>query len=340
MVKKSFLILLIIVAVAALTGCNLPGGSNATEGVVETFAPPPSLTPASITLAPTLPLTTAVPTVTPVTTTSTVDAALAPTALPAPTQIAPVTAAAGVTGTPGTQVAAAPSGPVLALNPPLGEPLDAIIVNGSGFPANAHITLHWGPVGGPHGPVYWEVDADANGSFTQDLLIPPAAKWPGGSPKERDLLQLQARSQAMKDNYVFANFTYVKRFVPETSLVLAYANQTYGYKLDLPNNWKWDDADTANVRFTAPSGGAKGFVRTLTGSDVNAAIQTVMAAEAAGQTYSSGAGSVGVNTSTQVTAANGLVVHFISSGGRIYAVSFTDGAGKFFNLIASSFRLG
>lgn len=336
MLKKSSLILLIIIAMAAFTGCNFPGAPDVVgEGVIETFAPISSPSPSSITLAPTLPPVTTVQTVIPITATPTVDAALAPTEMPAPTQIVPATAAADTTGTP-----AAPVGPGITLNPAVGEPGETILVNGSGFAASAHVTLHWGPVGGPHGPVYWELDVDANGSFSVGLIVPPANKWPGGSAKERDLFQLQVRSETMDDNYVFANFTYVKRFVPETSLVLAYANQTYGYKLDLPNNWKWDDADTANVRFTAPSGGAKGFVRTLTGSDVDAAIQTVMAAEAAGQTYSSGAGSVGVNTSTQVTAANGLVVHFISSGSRVYAVSFTDGSGKFFTLIASSFRLG
>jgi len=226
------------------------------------------------------------------------------------------------------------------MNPAVGEPLDAVIVNGSGFPANAHVTLHWGPVGGPHGPVYWELDADANGAFTIDLLVPPATKWPGGSPKERDLLQLQARSEAIDDSYCFANFTYVKRFNPQTSLVLTYSNKTYGYKLDVPNNWKWDDANAANVRFNAPTGNAKGFVRTLDGTDVNAAIQTVMAAEAAGQTFTSGSAALGAYNGTKVTAANGLIVWFISSGGHIYALNFVDGNGQFFEIVAATFRLG
>jgi hypothetical protein len=62
--------------------------------------------------------------------------------------------------------------------------------------------------------VYYELDADENGHFSVGLIVPPADKWPGGAPKERDLFQLQARSEAMGENYVFANFTYVKRFSP------------------------------------------------------------------------------------------------------------------------------
>jgi hypothetical protein len=331
MLKKISLILLIISATAMLTGCNfsgIPGGSE--EAPLETPSPGPS-TP---TLAPTLSTATPVPTVIPPTITPTAVTELAPTEIPAPTQIVPGTAAPDTTGTP-----AASSGPGITLNPAVGEPLDAIIVNGSGFPANAHVTLHWGPVGGPPGPVYWELDADANGAITIDLRIPPAEKWPGGSAKERDLLQLQARSEALDDDYYFANFTYVKRFNPQTSLVLTYSSKIYGYKLDVPNNWKWDDADAANVRFSAPSGNAKGFVRTLDGADVNAAIQTVMAAEVSGQTFTSTAAALGAYNGTQVTAANGLVVWFISSGGRIYALNFVDGNGQFFTIVAATFRL-
>ena len=214
------------------------------------------------------------------------------------------------------------------------------MVTGSGFPANAHVTLHWGAVGGPHGPVYWELDADESGNFSVGLIVPPANKWPGGSAKERDLIQLQARSEAMGDAYVYYNYTYVKPFNPQTSLVLTYSSDKYGYKIDVPNGWKWDDSDTANVRFSAPSGNAKGFVRVLDGTDVDAAIQTVMAAEAPGQTFASTDASMGVHSSKQVTAANGLIVHFISSNGRIYALSFTNTDDQFFTIVAASFRLG
>lgn len=333
MLKKLSLILLITSITATLTGCSFPGlPGGADEAATETAAaiPSPSPSPFPTQLPPTL-----TPTGTPTPTVA------APTEIPAPTQIIPATVAADVTGTPGTPGAPAPSsGAGITITPAVGEPGDAVIVNGSGFPANAHVTLHWGPVGGPHGPVYWELDADASGAFVIDLLIPPAAKWPGGAPKERDLLQLQARSEAIDDNFYFANFTYVKRFNPQTSLVLAYANKTYGYKLDVPNGWKWDDADAANVRFSAPSGNARGFVRTLTSTDVNAAIQTVMAAEASGQTFTSTTASLGAYNGTQVTAANGLIVWFISSGGRIYALNFVDGNGQFFTTVAATFRLG
>ncbi len=337
MLKKLSLILLIISVMAVLTGCNFSGAPDeAEETAAETTAPISSPSPSTITLAPTLPPATTVPTLSPATLTPTIATELAPTALPAPTQIVPATAAADTTGTP-----APSSSPGITLNPAVGEPGDVTLVTGSGFPANAHVTFHWGPVGGPHGPLYWEYDADANGAFTVDLRVPTAEKWPGGSAKERDLFQLQARW--VVDNseyYVFYNFTYVKRFSPQTSLVLTYSSKTYGYKIDIPNNWKWDDADAANVRFSAPSGNAKGFVRTLDGADVNAAIQTVMAAEAPGQTFTSINAAIGAYNGTQVTAANGLIVCFISSNGRIYALSFVDGNGQFFQTVVASFRLG
>ena len=141
---------------------------------------------------------------------------LAPTALPAPTQIQPPTAAptdAAGTGTPGASGSSSPS---ITLNPAVGEPLDVTIVNGSGWPAKAHVVLAWSPTKGPSGPSYWELDADDNGTFNVDLKVPPADKWPGGAPSDRTLIQLRATSDAVPNWVAWANFTYIKRFVVPT----------------------------------------------------------------------------------------------------------------------------
>ena len=139
---------------------------------------------------------------------------LAPTPLPAPTQIQPPTAAPTVPGTPGA--GGQPSGPSITLNPAVGEPLDVTIVNGSGWPAKAHIVLAWGPTKGPFGPSYWELNADGNGAFDVGLKVPPGDSWPGGQPTDRTLLQLRAVSDAVPNFYAWANFTYIKRFVVPT----------------------------------------------------------------------------------------------------------------------------
>ncbi|MBN1312373.1 MAG: hypothetical protein JXB30_13225 [Anaerolineae bacterium] len=336
MLKKLSLIMLGIGVMMALAGCNFPGAPTGTEGGPPEVAEEGNLpTPTVYQLAPTLPATTPIPTAGPVTPTPATE--LAPTPLPAPTQIVPSTMEPETTGTP------AQEGPVLTMNPAVGEPGDIVIIDGSGFPAGVHVTFHWGAVGGPPGPVYWELDADENGMFSEGLIVPPANKWPGGSPKERDLFQLQARWEEKVEGmqvtfYRFANFTYIKRFNPETSLVLTCENLTYGYKIDVPNGWTWDDSEDDNFRFSAPSGNAKGFVRVLEGTDVNVAIQTVMAEEAPGQTFSSAAAAIGAHNGTKVTAANGLIVWFIASNGRIYALSFTKDDGQFYEIIAASFR--
>lgn len=163
----------------------------ATETQVATPTPP--------TLAPTLP---------PITPTLN----LAPTALPAPTQIEPPTAVpADATGTPGTAILEAG----IRIEPALGEPGDIIIVEGRGFQPGAQIDLHWNPVGGPTGPVYLTVEADANGFFSVGIYVPAAEKWPGGAPKDRDIFQLRATSPTLGDRYFFANFTYLTRFQPQ-----------------------------------------------------------------------------------------------------------------------------
>ncbi|MBN1429779.1 MAG: hypothetical protein JXB07_15525 [Anaerolineae bacterium] len=336
MLRKLSPILLIVSVVMALVGCNFPGStSGIDEEDLDVANKETAPTPTLAMLAPTLPATTPIPTVLPITPTPT---EFEPTPLPAPTQIVPSTLEPDITGTP------VQTGPVLTMNPALGEPGDIVVIEGTGFPAKVHVTLHWGPVGGPPGPLYWELDADENGMFSEGLIVPPANKWPGGSPKERDLFQLQARwdekvEGLMTTFFRFANFTYVKRFVPDVSLILTCDNRTYGYKIDVPNGWSWDESEKANIRFKAPSGSAWGFVRVQKVADVNAAIQTVMADEAPGQTFSSAAATLGAYEGTQVTASNGMIVWFIPSGGRVYSLSFTNDSGQFFMLIAASFRL-
>ena len=341
MLKRSGIILAGAVALLVLSGCGLFGGQTTQE--------PPTLTPTSplptlppVTLAPTLPqVTLAPPTLTPSPTDN-----LAPTALPAPTEIVPLTptpqGAEGqaASGTPAP--ASALGGPGISINPQLGEPGETIVVTGSGFPPNSTITLHWGPVNGPIGPVYWEVQSDATGAFTVGLIVLPADRWPGGAPREGDFLQLRATSPNMGGAYYWANFRYVKRFNPVTSLVQTYTNEEYGYAIDLPNGWRWswdENEGTDDVRFTAPSGVGKGFILVLSASSAGAVIPSVMSAEFPGQTYTTAEATLGAYPGTSATTANGRTVWFIPRGGRVYVLSFTDDNGQFYLIIASSFRL-
>jgi hypothetical protein len=166
-------------------------------------------TDASTVVAPRLPTSAPAPT-------ATATENLAPTALPAPTQIQPPTDAPTVEGTVAEGGQPTSGGPVLSMTPAVGEPGDVIMVNGTGWPPEAHVVLAWGAPGGSSWPSYWELDADASGNFTVGLKVPPADKWPGGPPKDRTLFQLRAMSEATDPYYYWANFTYIKRFVPPT----------------------------------------------------------------------------------------------------------------------------
>ncbi len=191
----------------ALLGCSLLGG-QATPGATET----PTTLPTELTLAPTLPPAT--PTLEPSPTSN-----LAPTAIPAPTEIPPPTAAPAnldQTGTPGSGGSGDPG---ITLNPAVGEPRDVIVVAGTSFAPGEKVALHWNAADlkAPTGPVYFEVMADANGFFSVGLKVPPADQWPGGSPKEHDLIQLRATSPSLGFNWRYANFTYIKRFNPQAT---------------------------------------------------------------------------------------------------------------------------
>ncbi len=336
---KRFIMTLTLALV--LAGCG--GGQVAPDASGDaTATPPATLTP--VTLAPTL-APGGLNTLSPPTLTPSPEGNLAPTALPAPTQIVPQTPTPEAKAAGGETTPAAPApgglGPGISLNPALGEPGEIIIVDGEGFGPSDHVTLHWAKPDGPTGPVYYELEADAQGAFNIGLIIPPADKWPGGPPQEMDYIQLRAFSDTLGDFYYWANFRYVKRFEPGVSLVLTYKNTDYGYQISVPNawTWTWEGDDTSNVRFKAPSGSAKGFIRVVNGTNVNAAIQSIMAVEAPGQNYNTGDVPAGKYPGTQVTASQGLVVWFIPSKGRIYAISFTNEAGQMDTNIASSFTL-
>jgi hypothetical protein len=74
-------------------------------------------------------------------------------------------------------------------------------------------------------------------------------------------------------------------------------------------------------------------------SDVAAAIQSVMAAEAAGQAFTTEDLVLNGYSGTKATTDNGLIVWFIPANGRIYALSFIDSAGNYFAGATNSFKL-
>jgi hypothetical protein len=328
------------VMLALLTGCNLTGALQGPAPADGTLTPTPTLPAATpATLAPTLPPagvnTLAPPTLTPG----------GPTPLPPPTQIGAPTTTPAATAEGGTPAPSAPntnvaSGPGISLNPALGEAGDIVIVDGGGFEPGENVVLHWGPPDGDTGPEYWTVEADANGDFTVGLIVPPADRWPGGNPHERDLLQLRATSESLGDFYYWANFTYVERFDPVTSLTQTFDNPDWDYSIDLPDGWTWSWVEdlTDNVRFSSPYGSGNGFIRVAQTTNVNSAISAVISAE--GLTASSTEqGVLGNFPGTKVTGTSGRIVWFIPARSRVYAVSIVDDAGQFYNIVASTFRV-
>lgn len=131
-------------------------------------------------------------------------ASAAPTALPQPTQIAPPTE-------PPTSVIAPTEPPGITISETIGSPGRALTMRGSGFAPERDVTLHWGPVDGPLGPVALTVRADSSGAIEVELNVPPADQWPGGSAEEGEFIQLRAKSDYWADTqYYWANFRYVK----------------------------------------------------------------------------------------------------------------------------------
>ena len=62
------------------------------------------------------------------------------------------------------------------------------------------------------------------GRINVGLIVPPKEKWPGGNPKENDLLQLRVTAPSLGFNYYWANFKYIKRIDYGSSLVQTFAN--------------------------------------------------------------------------------------------------------------------
>lgn len=328
-------------AALALMGCAVFGGAaqEATEVAATTPTSPPTI---AITLAPTLPPESAGGgAASPAAPEGGGSTSLAPTPLPPPTQIGAGTPGAVGTGTATIAPPAGGSGDGISIDPQLGEPGEIIVVNGSGFAPSEKVSLHWAKPDGPTGPVYYELTTDESGNFNVGLIVPPAESWPGGAPKEGDYIQLRAKSASLGDFYYWANFRYIKRFNPVTSLVQTYTNSTYGYAIDLPNawTWSWKGDDTSDVRFYAPSPQKGwGFIRVLNTGNVQSAIDTIMAAEFSGQTYTKKDIGAGKYPGTEIKTSGGTVVWFVPSGSRTYVLTFTDNEGKFYQLVAASFR--
>ncbi|MCC6904444.1 MAG: hypothetical protein IT326_01280 [Anaerolineae bacterium] len=320
-----------LILVLILAGCSLFGG--AAETPEPPTATPPAATATALQLAPTLPPATTQsplgpPTLTASPTleggiTATPEAtgtSAAPTALPAPTEIS---AAATGPAAPALPV----SGPGISMNPDLGMPGEVVVVDGTGFEPNTGVTLHWGPTDGPTGPTAQAITTDAEGKFQIALRVPPAEQWPGGGAEEMEFIQLRARYQG--EFFYFANYRYVVRFNPQ-SPVLPFNNSNEGYTVTVFNGWKWEweGEATEDVRFASGSGGGKGFILALDGTNVSALIPAVMAVEAPGQAYTTSAASIGKYPGSQATTTGGLIVLFIPSNGRTFVLSFTNDAGQ------------
>jgi hypothetical protein len=341
--KQPLLLSLAILAALALGACSalgLGGGEAAPSADVGASPAPPTETP--LALAPTLPAGTATPVPTEAAsetptgeptagepTASATAMGGGPTPLPSPTPI-------GAAETPegeeqptvqGPNVSRS-SGPGIQIQPQLGEPGDIIMVYGDGFEPGETVRLQWAAPGGDPGPVYYELDADDEGSFEVGLIVLPADRWPGGPPSEGDEIELQAHTDSLGEDYYWARFKMLPR-ITSASLVLDYVNEDYGYGITVPNGWTWtwSGEDTSDVRFKAPEGAGEGFIRVEQG-EVDAVLQSVMAEEFPGQTYTTGAISAGQYSGAQATLDSGRIVQFIPSDGHIYALSFVGGSGQ------------
>ncbi len=342
---------LIAIGTAALTlsGCALlgAGGQQSADANLEgnaTATPPPTWTP--ITLAPTLSVgTLAPPTLTPSPTgaggaapTPSSTPERGPTPLPEPTQITPATATPE--GTAGAQTAG--SEPNMVISPQLGEPGDTVLVTISNFPPSSTVAFYWEPeCRAPRQALYYEDKINEQGQLEIGLIVLPAERWPGGPPKEGDSIWLVAKSETGGGLFRCAEFVYVPRYGAGTTLVLTYTNADYSYSIKVPNAWTWSwvGDDTSDVRFKSPSGAGKGFVRVVNGTDVNAILSEVMAAEFPGQSYTTSDATLGSYPGTQATTNNGVTVLFIPRNGRIYVLSFVGDNGQPASAIMASFQL-
>ena len=185
MVRKPPVLILIAVLAVLMAGCDALGISAS-----------PTLAP-TVTTAPTQPPTnTPEPTPTPEPTATEAPTATAtrqpPTPLPTPTRTAEDEGETTATRQPSGSVT-----PGISISPQLGEPGDTVTVRGDGFEPNEIVGLHWSSLEGPTGAAVQEVEADDEGSFTANVLVPAASQWPGGAAQELDELQLRAPSEAL-----------------------------------------------------------------------------------------------------------------------------------------------
>jgi len=341
--NRKYLLVAALIVALVLSGCNFTNALGGPSDVpLPTLTPAVEFNPTAAVLAPTLG---PVGTLSPPTLTPSPQGQEGPTPLPAPTQIGVPTATPGGSAASGDQPSSPPSsgsssGPGITVNPQLGEPGDITIVEGSGFSPNVEVVLHWGSPDGDTGPEYWKLDTDERGNFSVGLIVPLKEDWPGGNPKEGDYIQIRATAEELRDFYYWANYRYIKRFGGTTSLALTFQNTDWDYEIDVPNGWTWTwtEDKTENVRFASPSGSGKGFVRVIETTSVTSAISTVMTAEGLTATSSAQA-TLGNFPGTEVKTSNGRTVWFIPARGRIYALSFVDDAGQFFQAIAASLRI-
>ena len=347
MLKRNFLS--VSLGLALLLGACSSVGANRPRIEAETGEPAaPTSAPTStpLSLAPTLPPSEPTASPTPLATatlppapTDTLPAATAtsraPTPLPRPTGAG---TAAG-TGTPSGETARSVEAGI-SITPNLGVPGDRIRVDGDGFQPGETVNLHWVALEGDMTAPFSEVEADEDGSFSLQVAVPAAEDWPEGPAQEGEEIQLRATSASLGvGNFYYANFRYLTPF-GAAPLALTYENAEYGYSLRLPNGWtwSWSNDDTSNVRFEAGTGGS-GFVRVVSGADVDAHIPAVIAEEFPGQSYTVGLLGAGSYPGSQATTGSGRTVQFIPSGGRTYVLSFASGSGQPMWDVVGSFGL-
>lgn len=331
MVRKPVVFTMIVALAALLASCNTLG-----------ISPSPTLAP-TVTPAPTeMPTNTPAPTQTPEPTPTEAPTATAtrqsPTPLPTPTRAAANEEEGETTATRQPSGSVAPG---ISLSPQLGEPGDTISVRGDGFEPGEIVGLHWSSLEGSTGPLAQEVEADDDGSFTVEVLVPAANQWPGGSAQELDELQLRATSASLGEgNYYFANFKYLRSQGVSGPAVM-FQNAVQGYQIRVPDGWEWawTEDDTTNVRFQSSTGSGSGFVRAVSGDNVDAVIPVLMEEEFPGQTYETGLLGAGSYPGTQVTTGSGRTVQFIPSGGRTYVLSFVDDTGQPMWSVIGTFEL-
>lgn len=206
------------------------------------------------------------------------------------------------------------------MEPNLGDLETLVRLEGLGFEPESEVELFWTePDEKPSGAPDATVETDEAGTFKATLTVP--AVWPGGTPEERDLLELRAVGDEGRS--AWATYTYVVPFTGFVAPASTYTNTVYGYSVDLPPGWVAQDADAANVLFGPEGETAASFIRVISEADVGAAIATVMDEVAAGASYDIEDSKLGAEEGKRVTVTDsGQVYWFLGQGGRTYALHF------------------